>query len=79
MTIFADGRRVSTPRPPLLPEYISAQENISAQGNIPGANLRVPPTGIPRPDQEDSPSGLSKLAAGMSVMASSAWSLGLAA
>ena len=29
----------------------------------------MPPTGIPKPDQEDLPSGLSRLTAGMSVMA----------
>ena len=69
MTIFADRRRVSTPRQPLFPENISTPENILAPDNSPGAYLRVPPTGIPKPDQEDSPSGLSKLAAGMSVMA----------
>ena len=49
MTLLLSGRRLPTPRPPFS---LSCFSGLSSD-----RHLRVPPTGIPRPDQEEAPAG----------------------
>jgi len=60
MRLPPSGRRGSTQRPSLfLIKSLSGSPN-TPRGNISGRGLRVPPTGIPRPDQEDAPPGAAR-------------------
>ena len=49
MTLLLSGRRLLTPRQPFSPLCVSGLSS--------DRYLRVPPTGIPRPDEEDAPTG----------------------